>query len=139
MVDWDQVEQGRPVDIAAWLTGLGLEQYRQAFQENDVDDELLRQLTGDDLKDIGVASLGHRKKLLEAIAGLNSAPSSAPVSTPQQTAGTARPDAERRQLTVMFIDLGRWDEIWESLPEDLHQTHVSHGWNHPQEGGKTLY
>ena len=33
----------------------------------------------------------------------------------------------------------RWDEIWESLPEDLHQTHVSHGWNHPQEGDKTLY
>ena len=123
MVDWDQVEQGRPVDIAAWLTGFGLEQYRQAFQENDVDDELLRQLTGDDLKDIGVASLGHRKKLLEAIAGLNSAPSSAPVSTPQQTAGTARqPDAERRQLTVMFIDLVGSTALSAQLdPEDMRE------------------
>ena len=62
---------GGPVDIAVWLADLGLERYKQAFDDNDVDGEMLCRLTGDDLKEIGIASLGHRKKLLEAIAGLN--------------------------------------------------------------------
>ena len=74
---------------------LGLEQYKQAFEENDVDGDMLRHLTGDDLKEIGVASLGHRKKLLEAIAALNGAPAitAAPASPPASAAKQPTPSA----------------------------------------------
>jgi SAM domain (Sterile alpha motif) len=56
------------VDIAAWLRELGLERYEEAFRENGIDAEILAKLTPDDLKDIGLTSVGHRRKLLEAIA-----------------------------------------------------------------------
>jgi hypothetical protein len=56
--------------VADWLRALGLERYEAAFRENDVDAELLLGLTDNDLKDIGVNSLGHRRRLLEAIAAL---------------------------------------------------------------------
>jgi hypothetical protein len=96
----------RQVDIAAWLTGLGLERYKQAFLENEIDVALLPKLTADDLKDIGVVIVGHRRKLLDAIVDLKSVPSSAPVWRAPALADPApQPDAERRQLTVMFIDL----------------------------------
>jgi len=52
------------MDIAAWLRGLGLEQYALAFHDNAVDGEVLRELTADDLKDLGVTLVGHRRKLL---------------------------------------------------------------------------
>ena len=58
------------MDIDGWLRGIGLEQYAEIFRANDIDMELLGRLTNDDLKDIGVVSFGHRKKLLEAIAEL---------------------------------------------------------------------
>jgi SAM domain (Sterile alpha motif) len=58
------------VDIAAWLRGLGLERYEEAFRENEIDAEILPKLTADDLKDIGVTIVGHRRKLLESIAAL---------------------------------------------------------------------
>ena len=58
------------MDIDGWLRGIGLAEYAEMFRANDIDIELLGQLTNDDLKDIGVVSLGHRKKLLEAIAEL---------------------------------------------------------------------
>ena len=60
------------MDIDGWLRGIGLVQYAEIFRANDIDGELLGRLTNDDLKDIGVAALGHRKKLLEAIAALTS-------------------------------------------------------------------
>ena len=63
------------MDIDGWLSRIGLAQYAEIFRANDVDGELLGRLTNDDLKDIGVASFGHRKKLLEAIAELGGAPS----------------------------------------------------------------
>jgi class 3 adenylate cyclase/predicted ATPase len=95
------------VDILAWLRELGLERYEQAFQENEIAADILPKLTADDLKDIGVTIVGHRRKLLEAIAALakpalaQDAGSGAPEAPP-----TARPSAaERRQLTVMFVDL----------------------------------
>ena len=104
------------MDIAAWLTRLGLEHYRQAFQENDVDGELLLQLTGDDLKEIGVASLGHRKKLLEAIASLKGA------AKRRCSSLRDRPTPERRQLTVMFIDLVGSTALSAQLdPEDMRE------------------
>ena len=56
------------MDVVAWLRGLGLERYAPAFRDNDVDDEVLPQLTSDDLISIGVTSVGHRRKLLAAIA-----------------------------------------------------------------------
>jgi hypothetical protein len=58
------------MDVADWLRALGLEQYEAAFRENDVDAEVLPTLTADELKDIGVSSIRHRRRLLEAIAGL---------------------------------------------------------------------
>ena len=56
------------MDIAAWLRDLGLERYEQAFRENEIDAAILPKLTAEDLKDIGVTTVGHRRKLLEAIA-----------------------------------------------------------------------
>ena len=56
------------MDIAAWLKGLGLERYLPAFCDNDVDAEILPKLTADDLIGLGVTSIGHRRKLLDAIA-----------------------------------------------------------------------
>ncbi|TIP79142.1 MAG: hypothetical protein E5X63_35465, partial [Mesorhizobium sp.] len=58
------------MDIEEWLRSLGLQQYGTAFRENDVEAEVLLRLTAEDLKDIGVSSVGHRRKLLEAIAEL---------------------------------------------------------------------
>ena len=61
------------MDIAGWLRSLGLEQYEPAFRENHVDETVLPNLTAEDLKDLGVGSIGHRRKLLEAIALLRDA------------------------------------------------------------------
>src|SRR5215472_19307903 len=92
------------MEIAAWLRGLGLEQYAPAFRDNDVDSEVLPHLTVDDLISIGVTSVGHRRKLLAAIASLGAAASAAAATVaPGDTSAPA--DAERRQLTVMFCDL----------------------------------
>jgi class 3 adenylate cyclase len=96
------------VDILAWLRELGLERYEQAFRENEIAADILPKLTADDLKDIGVAIVGHRRKLLEAIAAL-AEPVLAQHAGPGARAeapSTAQPStAERRQLTVMFVDL----------------------------------
>ncbi|MEH2503918.1 putative ATPase/class 3 adenylate cyclase [Bradyrhizobium sp. AZCC 1578] len=98
------------MDVAAWLCGLGLGQYEQAFRENDIDAEVLMDLTAEDLIGLGVASIGHRRKLLAAIANLRAGSISAttPATAPPATvSGKALlvPEAERRQLTVMFVDL----------------------------------
>ena len=87
------------MDVGGWLRGIGLGQYVELFRDNDIDGDVLRQLTGDDLKELGVTSFGHRKKLLDAIALLATGP-----ATASGGAG-ARRQAERRQLTVMFVDL----------------------------------
>jgi hypothetical protein len=58
------------VDVAAWLQGLGLERYAPAFRDNEVDWEVLPKLTSEDLREIGVAAIGHRRKLLDAIAAI---------------------------------------------------------------------
>src|SRR6202166_4410278 len=92
------------MDIAAWLRGLGLEQYAPAFRDNDVDGDVLPELTSDDLISIGVTSVGHRRKLLAAIASLGATSPAAELTAPSRTS-PAPADAERRQLTVMFCDL----------------------------------
>jgi class 3 adenylate cyclase/predicted ATPase len=111
------------VDIEAWLRELGLERYEQAFRENEIDAEILPKLTADDLKDIGVTTVGHRRKLLEAIAAL-AEPASAPqaeLSAPAEVTPRARSaEAERRQLTVSFCDLVGSTELAARLdPEDM--------------------
>ena len=96
------------MDITVWLRGLGLEQYAPAFRDNDIDGEVLPELTADDLIGLGVTSIGHRRKLLAAIAALGTEPpTGAQSATSATSASTAAPtiDAERRQLTVMFCDL----------------------------------
>jgi hypothetical protein len=76
------------LDIDGWLRGIGCAQYAEMFRANDINIELLGRLTNDDLKDIGVVSLGHRKKLLGAIAELGSAPAAAPARPPVVPAPT---------------------------------------------------
>jgi class 3 adenylate cyclase len=97
------------MDVAAWLRGLGLEQYEPAFRDNGIDAEILPKMTVEDLKDIGVTRVGDRRKLLEAIAALREgAPPSPVAEQPSERPGPpAAPaaEAERRQLTVMFCDL----------------------------------
>ena len=73
------------MDIDGWLRRIGLAQYAKMFRTNDIDGELLRRLTNDDLKDVGVVSSGHRKKLLEAIAELGSTPAAAPAAPAMPT------------------------------------------------------
>jgi class 3 adenylate cyclase len=111
------------VDIAAWLRKMGLERYEQAFRENEIDAEILPKLTADDLKDIGVTTVGHRRKLLEAIAALAEPASAlqAELSAPAEAMPRARPaEAERRQLTVMLVDLVGSTELSARLdPEDI--------------------
>ena len=113
------------MDVAAWLRGLGLEQYVPAFRANDVDGEVLPELTADDLIGLGVTSIGHRRKLLAAIAALGTEPpTGAQSATSATSASTAAPtiDAERRQLTVMFCDLiGSTALSTRHDPEDLRE------------------
>ena len=104
------------MDIAAWLHSLGMQQYEEAFRENAIDVAVLPELTADDLKDLGVGLVGHRRKLLAAIAALRSEV----VAAPQPAAGDAT--AERRQLTVMFCDLvGSTALSTQFDPEDLRE------------------
>jgi class 3 adenylate cyclase len=100
------------VDIAAWLRKLGLERYEEAFRENEINAEILPKLTADDLKDIGVTIVGHRRRMLDAIARLRAAralDASDPAASSTLAAiidsESVRPEAERRQLTVLFVDL----------------------------------
>src|SRR6516164_2818895 len=93
------------MDVAEWLRGLGLEQYAPGFRDNDIDGEVLRRLTGEDLRELGIASVGHRRRLLDAIAALSDTQPAPEASlAPAPALGTAR-EAERRQLTVLFSDL----------------------------------
>jgi class 3 adenylate cyclase len=117
------------MDIGSWLRGLGLEQYEPAFRDNAIDAETLTALTVEDLRELGVAAIGHRKKLLAAIAALGAA-ASAPVSGVKTIDVPTRPlpivaeasGGERRHLTVMFCDLVGSTALSSRLdPEDLRE------------------
>jgi len=109
------------VDVAAWLHGLGLQRYEQAFRDNEIDARVLPRLTAEDLKDLGVTLVGHRRRLLDAIAALVAEVPAAVVTTASRET-SARVDAERRQLTVMFCDLVGSTELSTRLdPEDLRE------------------
>src|SRR5215467_8231504 len=111
--------------IADWLKQIGMEQYAQRFAENDIDFDVLNDLTDQDLEKIGVTSLGHRRKLLRAIANLKGVEQ----ITPAVAVADARPAtpragdiAERRQVTVMFSDLVGSTALSARMdPEDLRE------------------
>ena len=117
------------MDVRAWLEDHGLGRYAEVFASNDVDAEVLRTLTADDLKELGVASLGHRKKLLAAIADLDAPGEAGPASplearTPRHLAervlrSRAALVGERKQVTVLFADVkGSLALIEHADPED---------------------
>jgi class 3 adenylate cyclase len=111
------------MDVAEWLRGLGLDQYLPAFRDNDVDGDVLCRLTSEDLRELGVTSLGHRKKLVSAIAALATPPHAElePASAPAPAA-TKAARAERRHLTVMFVDLVGSTALSARLdPEDMRE------------------
>ena len=115
------------MDVVVWLRSLGLGKYEKVFRENEIDETVLPSLTAEDLKELGVAALGHRRKLLDAIASLRgdgsakappadvAPPSSAPSVSPEDR-------AERRQVTVMFSDLVGSTALSARMdPEDLRE------------------
>src|SRR6516162_5797846 len=107
------------IDVALWLRRLGLEQYAPGFADNDIDAAVLPELTAEDLIALGVTSVGHRRRLLSAIATLRDQP---PEVVSPAPAATATIEAERRQLTVMFCDLVGSTLLSTRLdPEDLRQ------------------
>jgi class 3 adenylate cyclase/predicted ATPase len=111
------------MDIVVWLRSLGLGKYEAAFRENDIDEAVLPSLTAEDLKELGVAALGHRHKLLDAIAALRgdeTAKAPSPTIAPK-TDTTPEDRAERRQVTVMFslVDSPALSALMD--PEDLRE------------------
>jgi class 3 adenylate cyclase/predicted ATPase len=112
------------VDIAAWLRELGLERYEQAFRENEVGLDVLPKLTAEDLKEIGVIPVGDRRRLLEGIAALAHEGEPAHVRPASGAGESSRrsAEAERRQLTVMFVDLVGSTALSAQLdPEDMRE------------------
>jgi class 3 adenylate cyclase/tetratricopeptide (TPR) repeat protein len=119
------VSRGDIMDVVVWLRSLGLEEYEAAFRDNKINERVLPSLTAEDLKELGVTALGHRRILLDAIATLRSdSVGKAPTADAAPSATRVFPEdrAERRQVTVMFSDLvgsralsARFD------PEDLRE------------------
>src|SRR5271154_6642983 len=98
------------MDVGDWLRSLGLGQFADVFRDNGVDSAVLPKLTIDDLKEMGVAGVGHRRKIIAAIEDLNaSSPATAETAKPASATSPApvlqsTDSAERRQVTVMFSD-----------------------------------
>jgi class 3 adenylate cyclase len=115
------------MDIVVWLRSLGLGKYEAAFRDNEIDETVLPNLTHETLKELGVTAVGHRLKLLDAIAALRSATSVKTHPSDEATASSTpspRPEdrAERRQVTVMFSDLVGSTALSARMdPEDLRE------------------
>ena len=111
------------MDLAGWLQSLGFERYAAVFLENEIDETVLPSLTSEDLKDLGIKTVGHRRKLLNAIALLRgdaAAKASSPIVLDQNA--VPADTAERRQVTVMFVDLVGSTELSARMdPEDLRE------------------
>jgi class 3 adenylate cyclase len=115
------------MDLGGWLRSLGLERYEGAFRENEIDETVLASLTHETLKEIGVTAVGHRVKLLDAIAALRTDAGAKPPAVGATTASAApsvpaEDRAERRQVTVMFSDLVGSTALSARMdPEDLRE------------------
>ena len=115
------------MDLGTWLRSVGLERYEGAFRENEIDETVLLSLTAEDLKDLGVSIVGHRRKLLDAIAALRTdtgskASSGEAATTPSAPSLAPEERAERRQVTVMFSDLVGSTALSARMdPEDLRE------------------
>src|SRR6185369_2216122 len=113
---------GPIMDVSGWLRALGLERYEAAFRENEISEKVLPNLTAQDLKDLGISAVGHRRILLDAIAALRASASvlAAPPDAPQATDQVVKDTAERRQVTVMFSDIVGSTALSTRMdPEDL--------------------
>src|SRR5215469_11836699 len=114
------------MDVVVWLRSLGLGRYEAAFRDNEIDETVLPNLTAEDLKDLGVSVVGHRRKLLDAIAALRTdavvKPSSEAATTSRAPTASPEDRAERRQLTVLFSDLVGSTALSARMdPEDLRE------------------
>ncbi len=110
------------MDLGAWLRRLGLDQYETAFRENEIDATVLPSLTAEDLKDLGVGIVGHRRKLLDAIAALRADTETTAPSAAAPSGANGPSHAERRQVTVMFSDLVGSTALSARMdPEDLRE------------------
>lgn len=114
------------MDVAEWLHDLGLDRYQQSFRDNEVDRRSLPFLTAEDLKGLGVAAIGHRRLMLEAISALQDPGKTEIVATSSKNKEAAAPlhpvEAERRHLTVVFVDLVGSTELSSKLdPEDMRE------------------
>jgi class 3 adenylate cyclase len=109
------------MDLGGWLRSLGLERYEAAFRENEIDDTVLPNLTAEDLKDLGISIVGHRRKLLDAIAALRANKRRRPPPL-RRSSGPLKDAAERRQVTVLFSDLVGSTALSARMdPEDLRE------------------
>lgn len=101
------------MDIGIWLRDLGLAQYESAFRDNEIDFELLQHLTVEDLKDLGISSVGHRRRILAAIEGLRTPAPAAAAPTPRPEPPQA--EGEYRQVAILFADLVRYTTLTQEL------------------------
>jgi class 3 adenylate cyclase/predicted ATPase len=112
------------MDIGGWLRSLGLERYEAAFRENEITEKVLPNLTAEDLRDLGVVIVGHRRTLLDAIAvlGAYASAKAPPAEASSTTLKPAQDTAERRQVTVLFSDLVGSTALSARMdPEDLRE------------------
>ena len=112
------------MDIGDWLRSLGLERYEAAFRENEINETVLPNLTAEDLKDLGVGIVGHRRTLLDALAALRADEGAKqPITeSPSKVETLPQDTAERRQVTVMFSDLVGSTALSARMdPEDLRE------------------
>jgi class 3 adenylate cyclase len=114
------------MDVGAWLRSLGLERYEATFRDNSIDDTVLLSLTAEDLKDLGVSSVGHRRKLLDAIAtlrGTSGKPRDIDADrSPPAATETPTVPGERRQVSVLFADLAGYTKL--SAERDAEEVHA---------------
>ena len=115
------------MDVVVWLRSLGLGKYEAIFRENEIDETVLPDLTAEDLRELGVTALGHRRKLLAAIAALRDDATGKPHSVDAAITSSVPSEhpedrAERRQVTVMFSDLVGSTALSARMdPEDLRE------------------